>query len=96
MNTSRDEQRPKLFDKRSIVKLNRGEGGSLFYDLRRYFSLIWGAKGRFVSGIFCKRRSIRPRRESEEFRFRFVLSQKMDNAFTNNKLTKNKALLLLL
>ena len=96
MNTSRDEQRPKVFDKRSIVKLNRGEGGSLFSSLRRYLSLILGAKGRFVSGIFCKRRSIRPRRESEELLRALAKLEKMDNAFTNNKLTKNKALLLLL
>ena len=49
-----------------------------------------------MSGIFCKRRSIRPRRESEELLRALAKLEKMDNAFTNNKLTKNKALLLLL
>ena len=101
MNTSRDEQRPKVFDKRSIVKLNRGEGGSLFYDLKtlpfsHFGGILGDTKGRFVSGIFCKRRSIRPRRESEELLRALAKLEKMDNAFTNNKLTKNKALLLLL
>ena len=98
MNTSRDEQRPKLFDERSIVKLNRGEGGSPFSILRRYLSLILGGEGKIRVRHFLQKTFHSPQTRIRGVSVRFVLAklEKMDNAFKNNKLPKNKALLLLL
>ena len=98
MNTSRDERRPKLFDERSIVKLNRGEGGSLFSYLRRYLSLILGGEGKIRCPAFSvKDVPFAPDENPRSFGLVRALAklEKMDNAFTN-KPTKNKALFLLL
>ena len=98
MNTSRDERRPKLFDERSIVKLNRGEGGSLFFRFKTLPFSHLGGEGKIRCPAFSvKDVQFAPDENPRSFGLVRALAklEKMDNAFTN-KLTKNKALFLLL
>ena len=94
MNTSRDEQRPKLFDERSIVKLNRGEGGSPFSILRRYLSLILGGEGKIRVRHFLQKTFHSPQTRIRGVSVRFVLAklEKMDNAFQEQQAAQEQGL----
>ena len=85
MNTSRDEQRPKVFDKRSIVKLNRGEGGSLFYDLKTLpFPHLGDTKGNSCPAFSVKDVPFAP---DENPRSCFVLSRSSKKWITLSRTT---------